>query len=311
MKKIVFVIGPTASGKTEYALRLAEILNGEIISADSMQIYKYMDIGSAKPTVEERQRIKHYLVDEIDPGENFSVAEYKNLAGKYIDAIIQKRKLPIICGGTGLYINALVYDLDFSASPGDIQKRKILEAEIGQGNPQKLHAHLSKLDPQAAKTIHPNNIKRILRAIERLESGSEKNLTAFADCKRPTTAFTPIMIGLHRERSALYERIDRRVDQLMKEGLVAEVVALMEKGFTENDVAMKGIGYKEIILCIKNGQAGEMASDEIKKNTRRYAKRQITWFKQYVDIHCNWFALKKDEFEDDVLNSMVKYIKSV
>lgn len=309
MKKVIFIIGPTASGKTEYAIRLAEILNGEIVSADSMQIYKYMDIGSAKPTREEQLRIQHYLIDEIDPGKPFSVAEYKYLAEKYIDDIIEKGKLPFVCGGTGLYINSLLYDLDFSAAPGNIKKRELLKKEIGQGDHQKLHAHLFELDPNAAQAIHPNNIKRILRAIERLESGSEKNLAAFADCKQTTTAFLPIMIGLERERDVLYERINKRVDKLIEAGLIAEVVSLMDKGFTESDIAMKGIGYKEIILCIKNGQAGEAATEEIKRNTRRYAKRQITWFKQYENM--NWFMLKKDELEEDVLSKMVDYIKSV
>lgn len=309
MEKVVFVIGPTASGKTEYAIRLAEMLDGEIVSADSMQIYKYMDIGSAKPTEDERLRIHHYLVDEIDPANSFSAAEYKPLAERYIDQIIRKGKLPFVCGGTGLYINSLVYDLDFSAAAGDIKKREELEAQIGQGDPQKLHAHLSSLDPSAAEAIHPNNTKRILRAIERLESGIEKELTSFSDCKRNTSAFIPVMIGLQRDRKALYERINKRVDKLLEAGLVNEVASLMAKGFTETDIAMKGIGYKEIITSIKNGQPGEAASETIKINTRRYAKRQITWFKQYDTI--KWFTLKQDDFEDDVFEEMLNYIKSV
>jgi tRNA dimethylallyltransferase len=274
-----------------------------------MQVYKYMDIGSAKPTSEERSRIHHYLVDEIHPNQPFSVAEYKCLAEKYISQIISKGKLPIVCGGTGLYIDALVYDLDFAAAAGNIQKRKQIEREIGQGDAQKLHAHLSKLDPNAAEAIHPNNIKRVLRAIERLESGTEKQLSAFADCKQMTSSFKPVIIGLNRDRQALYSRINQRVDKLIKEGLVAEVHSLMTMGFTESDISMKGIGYKEIIACIKSGQPGELAAEVIKTNTRRYAKRQMTWFNRYENIE--WFALTKDVFEEDVLNEMLNYIKRV
>ena len=307
MEKVVFVVGPTASGKTEYAIRLAEALNGEIVSADSMQIYKYMDIGSAKPTNEERLRVPHYLVDEIDPHQAFSVAEYKTLAEKYIFQILSKGKLPIVCGGTGLYIDSLVYDLDFSSSAGNRQKREEIEVQIGRGDPHKLHDHLAALDAKAAETIHPNNVKRVLRAIERLENGDEKELALFSECKRMTTLFKPVIIGLSRDRKELYARIERRVDQLIHKGLVSEVHALMDMGFTESDIAMKGIGYKEIISCIKAGQPGEAAVDLIKKNTRHFAKRQTTWFKRYS--HIKWFSLTKDTFEEPVLIEMMDYIQ--
>ncbi|NCB41711.1 MAG: tRNA (adenosine(37)-N6)-dimethylallyltransferase MiaA [Clostridia bacterium] len=307
MKKVIFVIGPTASGKTEYSIRLAEALNGEIISADSMQIYKYMDIGSAKPTPQDRLRIKHYLVDEIHPKHPFSVAAYKRLAEKYIEHIWLQGKLPFVCGGTGLYINSLIYDMDFAATVGNIQRREQIMLQIGQGDPQKLHAHLLQLDPKAAAVIHPNNTKRILRAIERLEGG-EAELSEFSESRQYTASFKPIMIGLKRDRQALWARINNRVDSLISEGLVAEVHSLIDMGFTQNDIAMKGIGYKEIISCIKNGQPGENAIEIIKANTRRYAKRQMTWFKQYENVE--WFTLNEDEFEQDLFNKMLKYIKS-
>src|SRR5665647_3101077 len=165
MRKALFLVGPTASGKTEYSLRLAEALNGEIISADSMQIYKYMDIGSAKPTLEERSRVKHYLVDEIDPSQPFSVAEYKKLADNYIKQVFSKDKLPIICGGSGLYINSLLYDMDFSAPSGKIEDRDNIIKRLGNESPSIIHDHLRSLDKKAADDIHPNNIKRVLRAI--------------------------------------------------------------------------------------------------------------------------------------------------
>jgi tRNA dimethylallyltransferase len=308
MKKAVFLVGPTASGKTEYAIALAELLDGQIISADSMQIYKYMDIGSAKPTLEERSRVKHYLVDEIDPSQPFSVVDYKALAMDYILQVFREGKLPIICGGTGLYINALLYDMDFSAAAGDIVKRDKMMREIGKGDPRRLHDHLRSLDPAAAEEIHPNNVKRVLRAIERLENG-EGSLSHFAACISPTKAFFPILLGLTREREELYQRIDRRVDSLMDMGLVNEVQSLMERGFTENDIAMKGIGYKEIITCINEGKPPRTAAMDIKLHTRHYAKRQLTWFKRYEQIR--WYKPSGDSFDQQLLREMVLYIKGL
>lgn len=308
MKKAVFLVGPTASGKTEYAIRLAELLDGQIISADSMQIYKYMDIGSAKPTLEERSRVRHYLVDEIDPSQPFSVVDYKVLANDYVLQVFNQGKLPIICGGTGLYVNALLYDMDFSAAAGDIKKRDNMMREIGEGDPQKLHDHLRSLDSAAADEIHPNNVKRVLRAIERLENG-EGSLSHFTACNSPTKAFSPILLGLNREREELYKRIDNRVDLLMDMGLVSEVKSLMEKGFTENDIAMKGIGYKEIITCINEGKPPQAAAQAIKLHTRHYAKRQLTWFKRYEQIR--WYTPSGDSFDQQLLQEMVLYIKGM
>ena len=307
MKKVIFLVGPTASGKTEYALQIAEALNGEIISADSMQIYKYMNIGSAKPTIEELSRVKHYLIGEIDPSQPFSVAEYKILANKYIAEVLDQGKLPIVCGGTGLYVNALLYDMDFSAPPGNITERDLLKQKIGQGDPSALHKHLYSLDAKAAEAIHPNNIKRILRAIERLENGEEE-LSPFKACATPTAAFYPILLGLTRERAELYERINQRVDKLMDMGLIKEVRFLMSKGFTEKDIAMKGIGYKEIIACIDNGEPPESASEIIKLNTRHYAKRQLTWFKRYKDLR--WFVGTGEKLDTHMLQDMIDYIES-
>lgn len=275
----VFVIGPTGIGKTKYAIDFALENNGEIVSADSMQLYKYLDIGSAKPTKEERAAVKHYLVDEIDPRSPFSVYDYKQLALKYIKQINDSGKLPIVCGGTGLYINSLVYDMDFDAPEGSMEYRKtIFEAE--NGDPAKIHERLQKLDPKAAETIHPNNIKRSLRAIERLEKGENK-LKAFSESDKPSATLNCRLLYLNTSRELLYKKINQRVEMLYNIGLEAEVRRLMDMGLTSADVAMKGIGYKEIIDALNEGKTAESAMELIKQNTRHYAKRQISWFNRY------------------------------
>ena len=282
MIKTYFVVGPTASGKTEYAIRLAEELDGEIVSADSMQIYKYMDIGSAKPTRQERARAKHWLIDEIDPRTPFSVADYQQLAIACIKDIASRGKVPIVCGGTGLYVNSLIYKMDFSAPEGDDAFRHQIFEEEGR-DPEKLHERLRRLDPDAADEIHVNNVKRVLRAIERLERGEEK-LARFADATEPSDIIEPVMYGLDMDRSKLYERIDSRVNKLFESGLEEEVRQLMDMGFTSTDVAMKGIGYKEIIDAIKSGLPAQSAKETIKANTRHYARRQLIWFRRYPQI---------------------------
>ncbi len=307
MKSVIFVVGPTASGKTEYAVRLAEIFNGEIISADSMQIYRHMDIGSAKPSQEQLQRIPHHLIGAVEPFEPFSAAEYKKLAETSIEEVFRLRKQPFVCGGTGLYINALLYDMDFSATPGNRTNREHILAEIGRGQPERLHEHLTSLDPDAARIIHPNNVKRVLRAIERLESGAEKALSSFNDTKRLTGAFSPILIGLERDRQALYRRIEERVDLLLQQGLEREVAGLLSMGLKEDDIAMKGIGYKELIPWIRGTGSLEQATAEIKTHTRRYAKRQMTWFRSLADIR--WFSLEDSDFDEKALEKMIIYIR--
>ena len=282
MIKTYFVVGPTASGKTEYAIDLAQKLGGEIVSADSMQIYKYMDIGSAKPTAEERARARHWLIDEIDPRTPFNVADYQKLALKYIQDIDARGKVPIVCGGTGLYVNSLIYDMDFSAPEGDDDyRRRVFDEE--EGDAQRIHERLKKLDPQAAEEIHVNNVKRALRAIERLENGEEK-LARFAEATQPSRILEPVMYGLDMDRKRLYERINTRVDKLFEAGLAEEVMHLMDMGFTAKDVAMKGIGYKEIIEAVQAGMPPESASETIKTNTRHYARRQLIWFRRYPQI---------------------------
>lgn len=294
MIRTVFIVGPTASGKTEYSVRLARDLDAEVVSADSMQLYTFMDIGSAKPTKEEMAEIPHYMVDCFDPREPFSVYNYMIHAKWYIEQIYYHNKLPIVCGGTGLYVNSLVYEMDFSAPEGDNDFRERILAEEG-GDPIKLHERLKRLDPQAAEDIHPNNIKRTLRAIERLEKG-EGQIARFADAVKPSYLIDPVMIGLNMNRDVLYDRINRRVDKLYEMGLEEEVRKLMEMGFTSKDVAMKGIGYKEIIDAIESGGKAEDAKEIIKANTRHYARRQLIWFRRYPQIQ--WVELSGDGFDE-------------
>ena len=303
--KVLFLTGPTACGKTEYAIRLAQDLDGEIVSADSMQIYRYMDIGSAKPTPEERAQAKHWLVDEIDPKTPFNVASYQQKARGYIEDISSRGKLPIVSGGTGLYINALLYDMDFSAPEGDDAFRQQVLAECG-GDPQKVHERLQMLDPDAAAAIHPNNVKRMLRAIERLEHGEAK-LAPFASVEKLYPDYDSLLIGLDRDRAELYGRIDRRVGKILAAGLENEVRNLMEMGFSSSDIAMKGIGYKEVIDRLREGKPAEEAADLIRRNTRHYARRQLIWLRRYPQMR--WVNVKGDDFDEEAYTSMMQLIE--
>ncbi len=303
--KVLFLTGPTACGKTEYAIRAARDFGGEIVSADSMQLYRYMDIGSAKPSKRERLQARHWLVDEIDPRTPFNVSDYQQLARRYIAEIAGRGKLPVVSGGTGLYINALLYDMDFSAPKGDDAFRQKVWAECGE-DAGKVHDRLRKLDPEAAEAIHPNNVKRMLRAIERLEHG-EKTLAAFADLTTPYPGYDSLLLGLDRDRDELYDRINRRVDVIIRAGLEAEVRRLMDMGFTSSDIAMKGIGYKEVIDCLNEGRPMEEAAELIRKNTRHYARRQLIWLRRYPQMH--WVTVRGDGFDEAAYEDMKRQIE--
>lgn len=306
-RKVIFIAGPTAVGKTKYAIEIAKEFHGEIISADSMQIYKYMDIGSAKPTREELAQAKHYLVDEIDPRDEFSVAEYQVLAKKYIEDVFQNGKTPVVSGGTGLYLNSLLYEMDFSVMPKQDGLRKQLELEAEQYGAEHVHNRLKTLDKAAAERIHPNNLKKVIRAIEVFETTGEA-IREFEESFVPTTDYSCILIGLTREREELYRRIDERVDQLINSGLVKEIEFLLEKGLTENSISMKGIGYKEIISCLHGEYDLEEAVRLVKRNTRHYAKRQLTWLRRYPDML--WFNLSEYETDKKALSDIFEAIQS-
>lgn len=305
-KKAVALAGPTAVGKTGFAIRIAEEFDGEIVSCDSMQLYKYMDIGSAKPTREEMARARHHLVDVIDPREDFSVAKYQHMANDAIDDIISRGRLPIVCGGTGLYLNSLLYDMDFSSVPEDDSYRKELEAIAERDGSAALHEMLKKSDERAASLIHPNNTKKIIRALERLREG-EGSVRQFSDISRENADHDFLLIGLTRDRGELYDRINKRVDVLVEEGLFEEVRALYDMGLTSENISMKGIGYKEIIDHFDGLCSRDEAIDTIKKNTRHYAKKQLTWFRRYDKM--KWCNISDFGSDEEAVEEVISWVR--
>ena len=278
-EKVYIILGPTASGKTAVAIELAKKLNGEIVSADSMQIYKGMDIGTAKPSIKERQGIPHHLFDIAEPDEAYSVAMFQQAAKACIEDIIIRGKVPIVAGGTGLYLNALTYDLDFTETSQDSAFRE----ELMQKDALMLYDMLSKQDAQAAMRIHPHDKKRIVRRLEILKNeGSAKDYVF----RRPNEAYQFIMAGLTTDRAVLYERINRRVDGMVEQGLVEEAKALAQT-YTNASTSMQAIGYKELLCYLQGDDTLESAVEKIKRNSRRYAKRQWIWFKR--DDRIVWY----------------------
>lgn len=304
MNKIIIICGPTAVGKTKYAIEIAKAFNGEIISADSMQLYKHMSIGSAKPTPDELAQVKHYLVDEIDPREMFSAAEYQKRAKLAMETVFSKGKTPVISGGTGLYVNSLIYDMDFSKQPLSTDYRKELEKLASEKGNEFVHGLLAEKDGEAAERIHPNSIRRVIRALEMIKLGDK--VKPFEESFVKTKDYSYVIIGLSRNREEMYARINERVEILLKKGLVEEIRSLLDMGLTETDISMKGIGYKEIIGYIKGKYDLEFAVDLVKKNTRHYAKRQMTWFKRYEDI--NWFNLSEYENDEQAIEEIKRWL---
>lgn len=306
-QKILVIVGPTAVGKTQYALKMAELLDGEIVSADSMQIYKYMNIGSAKPSIDELATVRHHLVDEVDPRVSWSVADYQKCAKKYIGDILKRGKLPIVSGGTGLYVNSLLYDMDFSIKPRQDEIREKLEQEAQLHGNEWVHDRLRHIDPDASDRIHPNNLKKVIRAIEVYET-TGNSMPEFNQAFQKTDDYEWILVGLKRYREELYDRINRRVDDLLTKGLIEEVQHLLSIGLTEDNISMKGIGYKEIIGYLNEEYDKDEAVRLVKRNTRRYAKRQLTWFNRYKEI--KWFDLSNLQEPDQAVQSMISYLNS-
>ncbi|MCT4509282.1 MAG: tRNA (adenosine(37)-N6)-dimethylallyltransferase MiaA [Tepidibacter sp.] len=305
---VVFIAGPTAVGKTDLSINLAKELDGEIISADSMQIYKYMDIGTAKITEEEMCKVKHYLIDEVEPDVEFSVVDFQQRAKKYINEIYQRGKIPIIAGGTGLYMNSLIYEMDFTKSKGNTKLRDKLQKEADEYGSEHLHNKLRKLDEKSANRIHPNNIKRVIRAIEVCLEGEEK-IGDFKNDIKFNEDYYPILIILNRDRDYLYERINKRVDIMMNQGLLKEVNKLLEMGYNEKLTSLQAIGYKEIIKSLKGEYSIEDAVELIKRDSRRYAKRQITWFKRYD--FAKWIDLDNFSSQNDAKSLILSYIEGI
>ncbi len=278
--KIIIICGPTASGKTALAVEVAKRLNSEVISADSMYIYKGLNVGTAKPTEFEIQGIKHHLIDIINPDEAFSVSDYKRTAEPIIKSLIQDNKIPIICGGTGFYINSILYDLSYGNGKNNLDVRqKYKELAEKHGNLY-VYNKLLEVDRDSAVKLHYNDIKRVIRALEIFESGVKKS--QLNDEFIPKYDYKAFLIN--HDRTILYERINKRVDIMVKDGLINEVKSLYDKGIDENCQCMQAIGYKEILEFIKGEISLDDAIDNIKLNTRHYAKRQLTFFKKMPDL---------------------------
>ena len=305
MKEIIVIAGPTAVGKTKYAIAAAKAFDGEIVSCDSMQLYKYMDIGSAKPTAEERAEAVHHLVDEIDPKEPFSVAKYAKMAKAAIADIFSRGKMPIVSGGTGLYLNSLLFDMDFGNAPKDDALREMLEKEAELFGPEYIYGKLRDIDPEAANRIHPNNVKKVIRAIEGASLGS--SITDFKNCQKKCEDYDAVLIGLTRNREELYARINLRVDIMVEEGLFREVENLLEMGLAEEDISMKGIGYKEIIGYFDGLYDRDEAIRLIKQNSRHLAKRQLTWFRRYEDM--KWFNISDYHGDEEAIEDILTWLR--
>lgn len=302
--KIVVLVGPTAVGKTYVSVELAKRLNTEIISADSMQIYKELNIGTAKITEEEAQGIIHHMIDIINPDESFSVSEFKSESEKIIDNIIEKTKVPIIVGGSGLYVNSLIYDLDFGNAKSDNKIRDYFTSLYNEHGDDFLYEKLKEVDPESAVKIHKNNVKRVIRALEVHEITGQKFSELNTDIRKQSKKYDCVLIGLNMDRKILYERINKRVDKMLSEGLIEEVKSLIEKGYDKNLVAMQGIGYKEIVEYLEGNTELEETVNILKRNTRRFAKRQFTWFLR--DTNVKWFNINSineiDFIVDDIYN---------
>lgn len=287
------IIGPTAVGKTKTSVELAKSLKGEIISGDSMQIYKTMDIGTAKVKKEEMQGIPHYLIDIKEPQEAYSVAEFQRDVRNKIDDISSKGHIPIIVGGTGLYIQSVLYDYQFSESGKDEETRLRLEKRSQEIGVDKLHQELTDIDPKSAANIHPNNVRRVIRALEIFYT-TGKTMSEYQDTQQPEPLYDIALIGLTMDRERLYERINLRVDLMMKEGLLREVQTLHNNGIRDCQ-SIQAIGYKELYAYLDGKVTLEQAVDDLKQNSRRYAKRQLTWFRNKMDV--TWIDMTDGEFE--------------
>lgn len=315
-RPLIVLTGPTAAGKTELSLRVAERYGCEIISADSMQVYKYMDIGSAKIGAEEMRGIRHHLIDVLLPEEEFSVYRFVQMAKQAIDEIYSRGKIPLVVGGTGFYIRALLYDAEFTEESADSKLRARLEALAEEIGPEALHDRLREVDPESAEIIHPNNVKRVIRALEFYEQNARPISEHNEEQKAKESPYDFCYFVLNMDRAVLYDRIEKRVDKMVKDGLKAEVERLRSMGYSRELVSMQGLGYKEYLDHLN----GEITEDEaiyrIKRDTRHFAKRQLTWFRRERDViwlDKNVCATKEEEEEETkrLLERIDGYIRSV
>ena len=306
-KPFVVLAGPTAVGKTKMSIRLAKAIGGEIISADSMQVYRHMDIGSAKIRPEEMDGVPHHLIDVLDPSEEFHVVKFQQMAKEAMTGIYDRGHIPILTGGTGFYIQAVLYDIDFTNESGDDAYRKELEDFAERSGAEALHERLAAVDPKAAKDIHPHNIKRVIRALEYHHQTGDLISRHNEQERQKESPYDASYFVLNDDRQKLYRQIDRRVDLMIGAGLVDEVQALKDMGCTSSMVSMQGLGYKEILAYLDGVLSLDDAIYRIKRDTRHFAKRQITWFKREKDV----IWVDKPDFdydEEKMLAFMLKHI---
>ncbi|MDR4325679.1 tRNA (adenosine(37)-N6)-dimethylallyltransferase MiaA [Bacillus pseudomycoides] len=296
-EKVAVIIGPTAVGKTKLSIDLAKALNGEIISGDSMQIYRTMDIGTAKATMEEMEGIPHYMIDIKNPEDSFSVAEFQELVRGYIREITERGKLPIIVGGTGLYIQSVLYDYQFTDEAGDPVYREELEKLATEHGVEYVHGKLREVDPESASRIHMNNVRRVIRALEIFHTTGQK-MSDQLEKQENELLYDVSLIGLTMDRGMLYDRINLRVDLMVKQGLLQEVKALYENGVRDCQ-SIQAIGYKELYNYFEGHVSLEEAIMQLKTNSRRYAKRQLTWFRNKMDV--TWFDVTDGEKTAEIL----------
>lgn len=304
-RKLLILTGPTAVGKTSLSIDLAKSIGGEIISADSMQVYKYMDIGSAKITPEEMEGIPHHLIDVLDPRQEFNVFRFQEMAKEAIEKIYCRGHVPIVVGGTGFYIQALLYDIDFAKQEDHAALRQRLEETAREKGGEFLHDWLKKVDPASAAAIHPNNRKRIIRALEFYELNGAPISQHNREQRQKEAAYCHRYFVLNEDRETLYQKIDRRVEKMMEKGLLDEVKKLKEMGYERSLVSMQGLGYKEILAYLDGECTLEEAVFSIKRDTRHFAKRQLTWFRRERDVI--WIAKKDFAYDPNkILNYMIE-----
>lgn len=307
---ILALVGPTGSGKTKTAIAISKALNAEIISMDSMQIYRGMDIGTAKPTAEEMAAAPHHMIDVCDPDQIFTVSMYREMACKVIDDVLSRGKLPLLVGGTGLYLQAISYEMSLGDKGADSKLREELNKIAEKpGGPQALHARLEAVDPTTAKKLHPNDIRRVIRSLEIYET-SGKPKSEQGNETREEGPYHVLVYGLSLPRDQMYARINARVDEMIADGLVNEVQALLSKGISPKAEggAMQAIGYKEIVSALRGEIALEQAISLIKQSSRRYAKRQWTWFRH--DQRTQWFDWTEYSSEQELVNALLQQINS-
>lgn len=304
---LIILTGPTAVGKTALSIQLAKAVNGEIISADSMQVYKGMDIGTAKITKEEMQGVNHYLIDILSPEEEFNIVKFQAFAKEAMDQIYQKGKVPIIVGGTGFYIQSLVYDIDFKENDGDKTIRESLEQEAKILGAERMHEKLQQVDAKSALEIHANNVKKVIRALEFYYQTGEPISKHNEEERKKESPYNFSYFVLNQSREVLYERINKRIDQMLELGLLNEVEILKRKGYDKGLVSMQGLGYKEILDYLSGNVTLEEAIYILKRDTRHFAKRQITWFKREKEVI--WIEKEEYQSESEILETMLSVLK--